>query len=203
VLFVEHHPIDPHDTAYIKYVGMTRHLLNGLVLIGLVAGLLVFWPHRHISVLSVQAQDAPVSTTTVATNNDPAWKGMEAYFAALAKNQVSQASEIAPQVMAHATNDWNALNFFSWRIFADRNIKHRDRTLALAAAQRALQLTQEKEPAVLDTYARALFENGRHEDAIRWQRRAVELCTVEAKRIDMEANLNRYVRLARQSQKAP
>ena len=187
---------------------MTRHLLNGLVLIGLVAGLLVFWPHQQISVLSVQAQDAPVSTTkvataNVATNNDPAWKAMEAYFAALAKNQVSQASEIAPQIMAHATNDWNALNFFSWRIFADRNIKHRDRSLALAAAQRALQLTQEKEPAVLDTYARALFENGRHEDAIRWQRRAVELCTVEAKRIDMEANLNRYTRLARQSQKAP
>src|SRR5687768_12616457 len=132
---------------------MTRHLLNGLVLIGLVGGLLVFWPHRHISVLSAQAQNAPVSATNVATNNphavtnnDPAWKAMEDYFAALAKNQVSRASEIAPQVMAHSTNDWNALNFFSWRIFADRNIKHRDRSLALAAAQRALQLTQEKEP---------------------------------------------------------
>lgn len=124
---------------------------------------------------------------------------MEEYFAALAKNQVPQASEIAPRVMAYSTNDWNALNFFSWRIFADRNIKHRDRPLALAAAQRALQLTGEKEPTVLDTYARALFENGRYDEAIRWQKRAVELCTVEAKRIEMEANLNRYVRLARQT----
>ena len=182
---------------------MTRHLLNGLVLIGLVAGVLVFWPHRHISILSVQAQNAPVSTTKVATNNDPAWKAMEEYFAALARNQLPRATEIASQVMAHSTNDWNALNFLSWRIFADRNIKHRDRPLALAAAQRALQLTGEREPTVLDTYARAVFENGHHDEAIRWQRRAVELCTVEAKRIEMEANLNRYVRLARQSQKAP
>ena len=182
---------------------MTRHLLNGLVLIGLVAGLLAFWPHRQIAVLSVQAQNAPISTIRAATNNDPAWKAMEDYFAALAKNQVPQAAEIGPRVMALSTNDWNALNFFSWRIFADRNIKHRDRSLALAAAQRALELTREQEPAVLDTYARALFENGRHDDAIRWQKRAVELCTIEAKRIEMEANLNRYVRLARQSQKAP
>src|SRR5688572_18887001 len=177
---------------------MTRHLLNGLILTGLVAGLLLFWPQRPISILSVQAQNTPAATNNAATNNDSAWKAMEEYFAALAKNQVPQASEIAPRVMAHGTNDWNALNFFSWRIFADRNIKHRDRTLALAAAQRALQLTGEKEPTVLDTYARALFENGRHDEAIRSQKRAVELCTVEAKRIDMEANLNRYVRLARQ-----
>jgi tetratricopeptide (TPR) repeat protein len=181
---------------------MTRHLLNGLVLIGLIAGLLLFWPRGEMPVLSVHAQGASVSTNTAYTNNPPAWKAMEDYFAALAKNQVPRASEIVPQIMAHSTNDWNALNFLSWRIFADRNIKYRDRPLALAAAQRALQLTGEKEPAVLDTYARALFENGHHDEAIRCQKRAVALCTVEAKRIDMEANLNRYVRLAGQSQKA-
>ena len=54
---------------------------------------------------------------------------------------------------------------------------------------------------MLDTYARALFENGKHAEAIQYERKAVELCKVEAKRIEMEANLNRYVRLSKQAER--
>lgn len=196
-LFVEHYPIGAPRTAHIKYVGMKRGILNagvsglggwsrlvGILFLGLAAGT---W-----------AAEGPDKGTNT---SGATWKVMEDYFGALAKNQLGKAAELAPQVMQRGTNDWNALNFFSWRIFADRGIKHRDRALALAAAERAMQLTAEKEPTVLDTYAKALFENGRQEEAIRHQKRAVELCTVEAKRIEMEANLNRYVRLTREKRK--
>lgn len=183
--------------CHIKYVGMKRGILKrgmarlavGILFLGLAGVGARGW--------AAEAPDKGTNSSSEAT-----WKLMEEYFGALTKNQLGKAAELAPQMMARGTNDWNALNFLSWRIFADRGIKHRDRALALAAAERALQLTGEKEPAVLDTYARALFENGRQEEAIRHQKRAVELCTVEAKRIEMEANLNRYVRLTREKRRA-
>jgi Flp pilus assembly protein TadD len=168
---------------------MGRYLLNGLAILCLVTGL-----HAQAG-----TNAAPTTSTPSATNGTDIWKLMEDYFAAVAKKQLPKASELGQQVLVKGTNDWNALRFLSWRIFADRGIKDRDHVLALSAAQRAAQLTSEKDPVVLDTYARALFENGRAEEAIRHQRRAVELCTVEGPRIEMEANLNRYLRLTRQT----
>jgi hypothetical protein len=174
---------------------MGRYLLNGLAMVSLAAVLLFSMQAGELT----NAPANPSSSGSSATNASDVWKLMEDYFAAVAKNQLPKAAGLGQQVMVSATNDWNALRFLSWRIFADRGIKHRDRILALAAAQRAAQLTGEKEPAVLDTYARALFENGRADEAIRHQKRAIELCPVEGPRIEMEANLNRYLRLTRQT----
>jgi hypothetical protein len=174
---------------------MRRLLLKAISVLSVCAGASGLW---SLSLpLSACAQSS-TNVPTVATETNEVWKVMEDYFAALAKNQIPKANELAPTILARGTNDADALSFFSWRIFADRNIKHRDRSLALAAATRASQLTGEKDPSVLDVYARALWENGRRTEAITHQRRAVELCTEEAKRINMEANLNRYVRLAKQ-----
>lgn len=143
---------------------------------------------------------APSQQTNAVTAG--VWPLMEDYFAALAKNKTN-ATELGRQVMVSGSNDWNALAFFSWRIFHDRAIKPqlRDRALALAAAERAFQLTEGKDPTVLDTYARALWENDRRSEAIEHERKAVQLCKEEAKRIDMEANLNRYVRLAKEAKR--
>jgi hypothetical protein len=179
---------------------MRRHLLNGLAG-GLLCLFSCAWGPDLFSVRVQAATNASPSVSasaTSATNSTDVWKLMEDYFAAVAKNQLPKASELGQQVIVRGTNDWNVLRFFSWRIFADRAIKYRDRVLALTAAQRAAELTGEKEPLVLDAYAHALFENGRAEEAIRHQKRAVELCTEEGNRIEMEANLNRYRRLSKQ-----
>jgi Flp pilus assembly protein TadD len=176
---------------------MGRHLLNGLAILCLAAAML-------FSVQAGDATNAPPNPSTngkSTTNSTDLWKLMEDYFEAVARNQLPKASELGQAVIIKGTNDWNVLRFFSWRIFADRGIKHRDRALALTAAQRAAELTGEKEPAVLDAYARALFENGRAEEAIRHQKRAVELCQTEGPRIEMEANLNRYLRLTKQGRR--
>ena len=186
---------------------MTRHWLSaGLVLCACVA-VLLFWDTDASDSFAVSAR---AQAKTQLTNTAPSqqtnavtagvWPLMEDYFAAVAKNKTN-ATELGRQVMASGTNDWNALAFFSWRIFHDHGIKERDRALALAAAERAFQLTEGKEPSALDTYARALWENNRRSEAITHQRKAVQLCTVEAKRIDMEANLNRYVRLSKETQR--
>src|SRR5262245_58574218 len=132
-------------------VGMKRHLLNGLLLAFLAA----------CAMPSVRAQvtnqpPAPPRTNTVSREEtERNWKLMEEYFAALARHNLTQAVELGQRSLTQATNDAIALNYLAWRIFNDRQIKHRDRKLAFTAAQRALELTRETDPEMLDTYARA------------------------------------------------
>ncbi|MCI0745612.1 MAG: hypothetical protein L0Y58_09430 [Verrucomicrobia subdivision 3 bacterium] len=176
---------------------MKRHFLNGTILaiIAVLSGVVCECSTRCFA----QTNSAPktnslvVSDVTVPEN----WKLIEEYFGALRTNHIAHATDLGRKLMIQATNDWKALNHLSWRIFIDRNIKHRDRQLALLAAQRALQLTRELDADVLDTHARALWENGKHTEAIQQQKRAIATCKDEAKRIEMQANLNRYVRLSR------
>ena len=179
---------------------MERHLFKGFVAIVLLAGAVValHGSEQPVARAPGQGTNAPAASTN---NSEQAWKLMEVYFAALAKDQITNANALVPQIMLKGTNDWNFMYFFSWRIFADRNVRHRDRPLALTAAQRALQLRGEKEPGVLDTYARALFENGKHDQAIETEAKAVQLSTNEAQRIEMEANLHRYTRLSKQEKR--
>jgi hypothetical protein len=184
-------------------IGMTRHLLNVAFALCVCSAAVMFLQADGANTFSVNAQ---VPAKSQVTNSEPAqhanvWATMEEYFAALAKDRRTNVTALGQQILTQATNDWNALSFFSWRIFNDRGIRQWDRALALAAAERAAQLTAEKEPTVLDTYARALWENDRRADAIKFQRKAVEICNVEAKRIDMEANLNRYLRLSKEGKR--
>ena len=179
---------------------MERHLFKGYVATVLLAGavLVLHGSEQPVASAPGHGTNAPALSTN---NSEQAWKLMEVYFAALAKDQITNANALVPQIMFKGTNDWNVMNFFSWRIFADRNVRHRDRPLALTAAQRAVQLKGEKEPGVLDTYARALFENGKHDQAIEIETKAVQLSTNEAQRIEMEANLHRYTRLSKQAKR--
>lgn len=75
-------------------------------------------------------------------------------------------------------NNPNALNMLAWSIVEDnteRPLKSPDYALAVEIAQRAVQLTQEKDPFILDTLAYALFKQGKVEEAIRYQEKAVAL----------------------------
>jgi len=57
----------------------------------------------------------------------------------------------------------------------ERSLKSPDYALAVELAQRAVQLTDEKDPFILDTLASALFKQGKVEEAIRYQEKAVAL----------------------------
>jgi thiol-disulfide isomerase/thioredoxin len=75
-------------------------------------------------------------------------------------------------------NDPNVLNTLARFIVVDNNersLKSPDYALAVELAQRAVQLTGEKDPFILDTLASALFKQGKVEEAIRYQEKAVAL----------------------------
>ena len=185
---------------------MTRHLLNVAFALCVCGAAVMFLQRDGGDTFSLSAQASATPQATNAPpaqatneNGSPVWTLMEEYFASLANDPTADVTALGQQILTRGTNDWNTLSFFSWRIFNDRGIRQRDAALALVAAERAVQLTAAKEPTVLDTYARALWENGRQNEAVEFQRKAVALCDVEAKRIDMEANLNRYVRLSKEA----
>ena len=66
-------------------------------------------------------------------------------------------------------------NELAWRIATDPAIEERDLGLAEKLATSANELTKGKEAGIIDTLARVRFMQGKKEDAIELQKKAVEL----------------------------
>ncbi|HKQ40106.1 MAG TPA: TlpA disulfide reductase family protein, partial [Verrucomicrobiae bacterium] len=111
----------------------------------------------------------------------------------------AKAAEIGETIITELANNAAGLNFFAWRILTDRRIEHRDAALALKAASSAYAINAGKDPAVVDTYARALFESGDKQAAIAQQKAAIRIAKDEVQRIEFESTLKKYQRLLRES----
>jgi hypothetical protein len=86
------------------------------------------------------------------------------------------------------------LNAFAWKILTDVSEENRDLDLARQAAAKAVELTEEKNPAILDTYALALYELGKKYvgQAVAYQKQAVALTGDEQGREGLKKALERY-----------
>lgn len=111
----------------------------------------------------------------------------------------AKAMELGETIVTELDRNAAGLNAFAWRILADRRLQHRDVALALKAAKRAYDLDGAKDPAVVDTYARALFECGEKQAAIEQQKAAIKLAKDEGQRIEFESTLKKYQRLLREA----
>jgi hypothetical protein len=89
-----------------------------------------------------------------------------------------------------------ALNGVAWMIVdPEFDTTGRDLDLALKAAKRADELAEGKKPEVIDTLARVYFLRGDVADAVRLQKRAVELVDEEEKEMYQKA-LDEYEKAA-------
>jgi tetratricopeptide (TPR) repeat protein len=77
--------------------------------------------------------------------------------------------------------DADALNAFAWKLLTERPYRPAFSGLALRAAEAMTTAFAWETYWRLDTLAMACFENGRFDDAVRWQERAVELASEEAR----------------------
>ena len=96
------------------------------------------------------------------------------YFREIETNGLNDdTKQLAENFIEKAPAD--GLDAFAWSIL--NRVKEADRDLdaALKAAEKANQLVEGKEPTVLDTYALALFENGKIEKAIQAQLKLIDL----------------------------
>lgn len=85
------------------------------------------------------------------------------------------------------------LNALAWQILTEVDEAKRDKPLALRAAEKANTLTEGKEAAILDTYALALFQNGKTAEAVTTQEKAIELAKDnEAMVADLKKRLEEF-----------
>lgn len=101
-------------------------------------------------------------------------------------------AEVTKQIEAVKIKSPVVLNELAWSLLADERIKKRDLKLALKFAQAANDACGGKEPAVLDTLARAYFANGNLQEAIVQQKKAVDLSTDKEIRDGLERTLKEY-----------
>jgi thiol-disulfide isomerase/thioredoxin len=78
-------------------------------------------------------------------------------------------------IMERARDYPMLLNRIAWEIMTAPGIVSRDMKLALEAAEAVNDATKGENAVILDTYALALFENGRQKEAVKVQEKAVKL----------------------------
>ena len=89
------------------------------------------------------------------------------------------------------------LSEFSWGILTNEELDGaRDLKLALDSVSKAMRLSEEKLPSVIDTYARALADTGDLAGAIHWQTKAIELCMDKRMKRMLQKNLESFKKRA-------
>jgi len=91
------------------------------------------------------------------------------------KGNAEQAALLGKKILEAGRTYPDLMNQLAWEILTRETVVERDLKLALTAAEAANEATKGENAYVLDTYALALFENGRKKDAIKFQEKAVEL----------------------------
>ncbi len=115
------------------------------------------------------------------------------YTAAIGKNgDKKEAAALARQLRELKLQDPQTLNEFAWTILTDEAVKQRDIPLATELSKAAVDASQGKDAAILDTYANALFTSGKVADAIAQQKKAVAACENEDLKKELEATLKKY-----------
>jgi thiol-disulfide isomerase/thioredoxin len=92
----------------------------------------------------------------------------------------------------------NELNEMAWMIVDPRakSLEKRDLDLALKAAKRASELTEGKDPAILDTLAKVHFDMGEISKAVEIQQKAVDAAKDTPMEKDLSERLEEYKKAA-------
>lgn len=96
------------------------------------------------------------------------------YQAVTTQPDPAKAKELGAELLK-SCKEPEMLNAISWGILTDEGVKNRDIELALKLAESAVRESGGKNAAIVDTYARALFDSGKVKEAIEQQRKAIEL----------------------------
>ena len=99
----------------------------------------------------------------------------------LGKEDYPTAYKIAAKISDAKKDDAQLQNELAWQIATDKKIKQRDLALAEMMATRANDATKGKDAAIIDTLARIRFIQGKKEEAITLQEKAVKLAGEDQK----------------------
>ena len=115
------------------------------------------------------------------------------YHLLIAKLKKTEEASKVGRAIVKDCEEAERLNEFAWGILTNEELDGaRDLELALASSQKAMRLSEEKSPSVIDTYARVLADTGDLAGAIRWQTKAIELCTDKRMARTLKKNLESF-----------
>jgi hypothetical protein len=107
------------------------------------------------------------------------------------KEDYKGAAKYAGEVSDAQKDNAQLQNKFAWDLLTHEGIKDRDLVTAEKIAARANDASDGKEPAIMDTLARAWFMQGKKDKAIELQEKAVKLAEDDAKE-QLQRTLNSY-----------
>jgi thiol-disulfide isomerase/thioredoxin len=110
----------------------------------------------------------------------------------LADGDAAKTPALAGELAAAKPKNAILLNECAWNLLTDEKIKRRDTKLALNLAQAAYDTCAGKDAAIVDTYARALFDNGQVQEAISQQKKAIDLCEDDGMKQQLRDTLANY-----------
>jgi len=115
------------------------------------------------------------------------------YYRAVTSNAgEAKVGELETRLAAIQSSNAEMQNEIAWTLLTDERIKNRNLKLAMKFAQAAFDASQGKDPNVLDTYARALFDNGQVAEAILQQKQAIALNRGQDRKVELEETLKQY-----------
>ena len=140
------------------------------------------------------AQKTDKERRELAEKREQAMDQMRKYFELVGTSEKPDgADKLGKEVFAGLGKDANLLNDFAWTMLDDPSVKFRDLKLALEVAKAAYAACDGKNAAIVDTYARALFDNGQVKEAIEYENKAVKLAgDNEEMKADLEKTIKRY-----------
>jgi len=110
----------------------------------------------------------------------------------VAGRDAEKAAKLGEQIVKDAGSNPQLMNEFAWFILTEEKVKNRDLALAMRAAKAAFDACEGKDAAIVDTYARALFDTGKKADAIKFQKQAIELCKDAKMKAELVETLKGY-----------
>ncbi|MCH2133185.1 MAG: redoxin domain-containing protein [Phycisphaerales bacterium] len=123
----------------------------------------------------------------------PELEEMKFRFMLRSEKHAKDAYALGEKIITAHWDDSQMLNAMSWDVLDNPDVKHRDINFALKAAERANNLTDGKDPAILDTLARAWFDKGEMDKAIAIQEKAVEHAEEGQMKDELKATLKKYI----------
>lgn len=148
-----------------------------------------------------KAKEILAERARIEQRRQKAHPALERYFRVVKRRSGAHAAkEAVSEFMPLIEKDAMMLNMVAWQILTRDDIKLRDKDLALRMARMANDLSDGKDPNVLDTYAKALSENGKPADAARHQSQALDLLPKDDPgRPGFESRLEDYQKAAKKA----
>jgi len=117
---------------------------------------------------------------------------MQEFNMLVGKGDYAAANKMVEEISDDNKDNAGLQNELAWQILTDRRIKQRDLALAEKIATRANDAAQGKDPNIIDTLARARFMQGKKDEAIALQEKAINMAESDEQKASLKKSLDEY-----------